>query len=270
MRLRLLLFLALTLATPALATDGVLEINQTCAVETGCFAGDTAGFPVTIAATGSYLLTSDLDVTSESNPENVTAIDINTHGVHLDLNGFSIIGPGSTGTGFGVDAAFFNEVTVRNGTIRSMGDDGVRTDRRARIEELHVVENGGDGIFVDIYSIVNRNVAYMNGGVGISANESTVHGNSCHGNGGDGIDGNNGSSVWGNSSSSNGGDGIEVRFGSVVRGNGVRNNTGFGLNNSSGTSGYTENVFDGNNGANPEVSGGVQLGDNLCGSGLCP
>ena len=36
--------LLLTLAIPAFASDGVLEINQTCAVNTGCFAGDTAGF----------------------------------------------------------------------------------------------------------------------------------------------------------------------------------------------------------------------------------
>ena len=43
-----LVLLFLVLATPALASDGVLEINQTCAVQTGCFTGDTAGFPVTI------------------------------------------------------------------------------------------------------------------------------------------------------------------------------------------------------------------------------
>jgi hypothetical protein len=28
----------------------VLEINRTCAVQTGCFVGDTAGSPVTISA----------------------------------------------------------------------------------------------------------------------------------------------------------------------------------------------------------------------------
>lgn len=38
---------------PASASDGVLEINQTCAIQTGCFAGDTAGLPVTISASGS-------------------------------------------------------------------------------------------------------------------------------------------------------------------------------------------------------------------------
>jgi hypothetical protein len=50
MRRLMLILLLLLFATPALAVDGVLEINQTCAVQTGCFAGDTAGFPVTIGA----------------------------------------------------------------------------------------------------------------------------------------------------------------------------------------------------------------------------
>ena len=55
-------FLLLALAAPALAVDGVLEINQTCAVQTGCFVGDTAGYPVTIYSKtgGSYRLTGDL------------------------------------------------------------------------------------------------------------------------------------------------------------------------------------------------------------------
>ena len=48
-----LLFSLVTI--PAIASDGVLEINQTCAVQTGCFSGDVAGFPVTISTSGSYL-----------------------------------------------------------------------------------------------------------------------------------------------------------------------------------------------------------------------
>ena len=59
---RLMLLLLFALATPALASDGVLEINQTCAVQTGCFPGDTAGFPVKITASGSYRLTGNLVV----------------------------------------------------------------------------------------------------------------------------------------------------------------------------------------------------------------
>ncbi len=33
------------MAAPAEAVDGVFEINQTCAENTGCFTGDESGFP---------------------------------------------------------------------------------------------------------------------------------------------------------------------------------------------------------------------------------
>jgi hypothetical protein len=39
----ILVLLFMTLAFPAWAGDGVLEINQTCAVQTSCFAGGYGG-----------------------------------------------------------------------------------------------------------------------------------------------------------------------------------------------------------------------------------
>ncbi len=42
--LPLIALLLLALAGPALATDGVAEINHTCAAQTGCFSADTAGY----------------------------------------------------------------------------------------------------------------------------------------------------------------------------------------------------------------------------------
>ena len=48
-----------SIAAPGAASDGVLEINQTCAVNTGCFPGDAPGFPVHLDGTPSksYALT---------------------------------------------------------------------------------------------------------------------------------------------------------------------------------------------------------------------
>ncbi|MBY0400189.1 hypothetical protein K2X89_07835, partial [Myxococcota bacterium] len=121
--------LLMTLSFPALATDGVLEVNQTCAVQTGCFAGDTAGFPVTISGSAgrSYRLTSDLVV-----PNEVTdGIQVSTDNVTIDLGGFEMRGPvvctavGCTPAvefgGVGVDAATASGTAVRNGSIRGMG-----------------------------------------------------------------------------------------------------------------------------------------------------
>ncbi|MDG2051443.1 MAG: hypothetical protein P8M78_14920 [Myxococcota bacterium] len=61
--------LTLGLSSPALAVDGVLEINQACAVNTGCFSGDAAGLPVTITAAGSYRM---LEAVSQSDSRDHT------------------------------------------------------------------------------------------------------------------------------------------------------------------------------------------------------
>ncbi len=84
--LPLIALLLLALAGPALAVDGVIEINQTCAVNTGCSVGDSAGLPVSITNPGSYRLTSNLTTGSKQ----VTAILITTSDVTVDLNGFTI------------------------------------------------------------------------------------------------------------------------------------------------------------------------------------
>jgi hypothetical protein len=79
---------------PALGAGGVLEINQTCAVETGCFAGDLAGYPITIGASGSYQLTGNLTLPGE----NTTGIEVQAPYVDLDLGGFAIQGPTTCAT----------------------------------------------------------------------------------------------------------------------------------------------------------------------------
>ena len=71
------------------AVDGVVLINQASALAGNVTEGDGPGFPVIISRSGSYRLISDLVVSSD-----VTAIRITAPNVTLDLNGFSIIGPG--------------------------------------------------------------------------------------------------------------------------------------------------------------------------------
>ena len=59
-----------------LAADGRIEINQASVDAAG-------GFPFTISASGNYVLTGDLTVTSD-----VTALMITVDDVTIDLNGF--------------------------------------------------------------------------------------------------------------------------------------------------------------------------------------
>ena len=118
--------------SPVAAADGTLEINQTCALQTGCFAGDAAGFPVTIngSAGRSYRLTSDLQVPNRD----TSAVLAPAGGVSIDLNAFAIIGPvtcsfspwatcGVVGTGDGISGG--NLLSLRNGTVQGMGRHGI-------------------------------------------------------------------------------------------------------------------------------------------------
>jgi hypothetical protein len=78
-----------TLATSAGAVDGLVLIDQNHALAGSVTPGDAPGFPVTISQAGSYRLASNLTV-----PAGVDAIQITANDVTIDLNGFSIIGPG--------------------------------------------------------------------------------------------------------------------------------------------------------------------------------
>jgi hypothetical protein len=152
------LAVAAALVPPAVADDGVLEIDQTC-VAAGCFPGDTAGFPVQITTPGSYVLTSNLTV-----PDGATgAIVIDAQDVALDLGGFRVAGPvecqtfprpvscmgGSGATGIQVDPAAEAGVVVRNGAVRGFGgtlDSCVRFFPTGVVEDLTVSDCAGVGV----------------------------------------------------------------------------------------------------------------------------
>jgi hypothetical protein len=77
-------------AATAAAEPGVFEINRTCAIETGCFVGDSPGYPVTITRAGSYRLTGNLSVQSGTGSQSNSMIAITATDVDLDLGGFRV------------------------------------------------------------------------------------------------------------------------------------------------------------------------------------
>lgn len=260
--------------------DGVKEIDQECATSGGCFSGDSGGFPVTILESGSYRLTSSLDISGLSFPENRTAIDVRIADVTIDLNGFVILGatactgapvtscsPAGTGVGINTDAGDEN-LTVINGTIRGMGDEGVSCGRRCTIRNLRVVENGGNGISVsNDHAIIEGNAAFLNGGQGIRAH-GVIRNNVSHFNGDVGIFSQPGSNVVSNVVSSNAGNGIRC-FSCVMLDNSVHNNDGFGVDLGGGAAYGRNMIYQNTSGA---VTGsGLQVDTNLCGTGsACP
>jgi hypothetical protein len=266
------MLIMIVMPSPAYAADGVLEINQACAVNGGCFDGDTAGFPVTISQPGSYRLTGNLTLSSADDTGILLAA--NDGDVTVDLNGFSIRGVTvCTGVpvtscepvaqplvnlGIGIGRSLgpgHANVTVKNGTIRGMGGIAVSLGVNARVIGVRAISNAG-GIGVLGNSVVRDCTAFGNGNSGINAvglpdpdNLLTI--------------------IQGNVSAGNEKWGIRVHnTNALVTGNTASNNGAAGITATAG-SGYSNNVVLGNVGT---IDGfGVAMGDNLCnGSTTCP
>lgn len=295
---------------PAEARDGVLEIQQICAVNGGCFPGDAAGFPVTISTSGSYRLSSNLTM-----PDAFTgAIEITASHVTIDLNGFAIIGQAvcsgipiectpTTSAGDGIVAAGLVEhVRVMNGAIRAMGDDALRLGAKSSVENLRVFSNAGYGIYVGRDSIVTGNVSSENGVNGITMGPgSVVRGNALTRNDGAGVADNcvslgsggfvvsensivgsgsygmfidcEASIITGNSVYDSNFDGIYVGLASTLSGNVVVGNDRHGLANTGGDDvAYTDNVIAASGTADIEPGNGFRnMGGNSCGgTATCP
>lgn len=224
MKTCLYVILFLVACGTAAAAEGVFQINQTCA-KVGCFAGDSAGFPVTITQAGSYRLTGNLDLTSAADPAIAEGITIGTAAsfdslgnVTLDLGGFSIKGAitctglpvtncstAAAPDGWGV-RSYWSGATIRDGFVIGMSQ-GVICDRGCLIEDIHASSNAADGIHTsNALSVIDRCFAARNGRYGFwssgNIRNSVAHENKIHG-----IFVQNGS-AQGNSAMLNGGHGM--------------------------------------------------------------
>jgi hypothetical protein len=261
---------------PVAASDGVLEIHQAC-VATGCFPGDTPGFPVEIKATGSYRLTSDLRLPDE----NATGIDILADGASIDLGGFGIFGVTDCGTsgpcspvGTGLGIRGFSEGNrVTNGRVKGAGDTGITLGVAGVVEDVNLSHNGLDGIRLVDGGTVSRCISRRNGRHGLLVNGTCrLIGNLTELNEDDGIFVSGQCSVESNSSHSNRGYGLRLGESSVAIGNSLAHNDDSGLHGFS-TSGYVHNSLRGNADGTPDgqVTGfSSQLGLNVCAGDLCP
>lgn len=146
----------LTQALSAFAADGRIEINQALIEAEG-------GFPYTIDAPGSYLLTGPLVAPASSD-----ALVLDANDISLDLNGFSITGPATCaemacvpGDGSGIDMAgdgsSAHRVTIRNGVVRGFGGHCIVVNTSAIIEKLVVNQCGLAGIVAGDHSILMMN-----------------------------------------------------------------------------------------------------------------
>lgn len=284
LRLLLVTPLPILFAHAALAVDGVVEINQTRALAGGVTATDTPGFPVTIDTPGSYVLTSNLTTPSIS----VRGIEVESDGVTIDLNGFTMTG-GANCTGFGtavsclpsnnadgINSLGFEGATVKNGRMVGWARAVILGDH-SRVEGVDASRNANTAIDVSSGSEVRDCQIFGNGGPNSAlfvGSGGVAEGNSVRGNLNVGIQTGQGVLIEGNAVTRNGGHGIVGFSGSMITSNAVYwNGDGTNVDNQlqlNSDTGYVLNTIVSNTG-NGTVSGGVNLGGNTCnGAALCP
>ena len=131
--------------------------------------------PIIITEPGSYYLLYNIDMTAETG---TTAITISVSDVTIDLNGYTIRGPGKNAPGWssGIYAANnVDRVTVLNGSVRGWPGYGIQLlGRSSRIKDVKCVANGYDGINVGENSNVSGCYASNNGDDGIHVGKGSL------------------------------------------------------------------------------------------------
>ncbi len=247
----------LAFAVSAGAVDGTIDINQAKVIANG-------GFPYTITASGSYRLTGNL-----ASPGSTNGINVNASNVTIDLNGFSITGAVIGGGGIDAQPGTVG-TTVENGTVTGFGT-GVQLGSNSIVKSVHADSNYNAGIYITsnngLIEGCTANSNTQNGA--ILGNNGVIEGSTANSNGSNGILCTGyGCAISGNTASGNN-TGISVSTGSLIVHNTIDSNTTVGISASDATTGYGENVINGNG---MPVTGGTSLGEkntNLCSGTAC-
>jgi hypothetical protein len=217
----------------AYAVDGQILINQ-ASVKT---------FPFTITASGSYKLSSNLNVAALGVVADGISIDADN--VTLDLNGFAVIGNGGANTVGIENANNHNGITIKNGAVTGfsggVGLSGARGD--FELTDVHASNNSTVGISVHGASSVIRHCIADHNLTGFSLFEAVISDSGASFNSADGIDAKE-SSIIHNIVSENANVGVSADTLSLVSTNMLLAN---------GT----------------DLKGGLTLMDNSCSKGLC-
>ena len=181
-----------TIATLLLVTSAGIahaapkKITQARALAGGITPGDAPGFPVTISRPGSYILQTNLTLPSTTG---TIGIEVLAESVDINLNGFTIRGPkvcpdeDSTPCPPGIEDTSYHlikggdNVTVRNGTARGSGGNGITLGAHATIERVNILWNGLFGLVAGKGSHVRDSRVAQNGYGVVAGPDCRVRGN---------------------------------------------------------------------------------------------
>jgi hypothetical protein len=233
-------------ALTAASIETEIAIDQNKAIAGGITPGDNPGFPITLSQAGRYVLKSNLYP-----PANTDGIEIKSHDITIDFNGFRLHGFSQAGVGIRSADPLqpFDTVAIMNGVVAGFKDHAIRGGNFWTVENMRVLVNGGVGILLGQWARVQRNTVGFNQ-IGIDCWEGCL--------------------VQDNNVTSNRTVGIAVRNMGTVLGNTITNNVSVGIQaftNQPGspiTVGFGNNTLVGNNQGNSQVQSATPLVPNLC------
>lgn len=204
--------------------DGRYQIKQKSPTKTFIYGSQIETFPIIIDRPGSYVLTSDIQVSDTA----ANGIEIQESDVTLDLGGFRLLGPGSETTGNGIYMYGKRNVEICNGTVQGFGLNGIceagENGDGHRIINVQAISNGGDGISLKLSEtkcsdLVKDCDASENKNCGINVGGGAVIiENVCYGNESHGISADGGARITGNTIRRNKECGISC-YGGLITGN---------------------------------------------------
>lgn len=265
--------LLLCWSASAVASDGVLEINQDC-VASGCFPGDTAGFPVLLVSGGAYRLTSNLSVDTASD-----GITIQTsEPVDIDLGGFTLDGGGScTGTPVTACTSGPGIVGIRGaGAQLRLHDGAVRGFNNSN---LFLTQLNDGSVVEDLLSLESTATGFASVSLGVSGTGRTVvlRKVMISRNRGIGvlISGTNAHYIFDSLVvSGNGAAGATLNTSATITGSAFHRNSSFGINGSGQVAALGNTTFFGNNGGSTAAQFAIttllNMGGVACEDASCP
>lgn len=223
---------------PSSTDKPLIEVEPRTVINDANTPGD-ADSRYRITQPGSYYLVQNEPIAGVRHGIEIAASDVT-----IDLMGFTLFSsnplpigsPPVSLDGITLDGSREN-ITIRNGTVRGFGEDGVDVPAgNSRFEDLLVIGNEGNGLFAGARSLIARCRVSDNGASGVIANDNLllVH---CiaAGNGAVGFGLTGGySHAIGSSAFFNGGTGFAVGFNShIANCSAIGNDIGFGLGSAS-------------------------------------
>ena len=179
---KLIFVIVLMASFNVFSTEGAYEINQAC-VASGCFPGDTAGFPVILTEEGYYKLTSDLTLSENSQG----GISIQADNIIIDLQGHAIKGVNectgvyqdclhlaNEGSGIGIGLNTITNSTVKNGSIIGTGTIGIHLGNNCQIENINTQHVVRAGITVGSGCVISNSKSSYISDLGIQTGASVI------------------------------------------------------------------------------------------------